>query len=171
MSGPRFRLSELIRETRALQSVAGSFLDPGTIWVLERFNSQLESIWGAREAEIRVELAPLRTRPNEGAHEAGNRQGGRNLYAVIAKRGMLSRWGRAGVDRDGNWRSPGWLPREQSCTTVAMKILASQCGGWNWGMTIPQAATFMRRFSEIPNGRRSLARFLSRGCQVTLFHQ
>ena len=84
MSGPRFRLSELIRETRALQSVAGSFLDPGTIWVLERFNSQLESIWGAREAEIRVELAPLRTRPNEGAHEAGNRQGGRNLYAVIS---------------------------------------------------------------------------------------
>ena len=84
MSGLRFRLSELIRETRALQSIARRFLDPRSIWALKRFNSQLESIWGAREAEIRLELPPFRTRPNEGAHEAGHRRGGQSVYAVIS---------------------------------------------------------------------------------------
>lgn len=84
MSGLRFSFSELIRETRTLRSIARRFLDPGTIWSLEQFNSHLESIWGAREAEIRLELPPLRTRPNEGAHEAGHRQGGQSVYAVIS---------------------------------------------------------------------------------------
>ena len=84
MTGLRFRFSELLRETGTLQSIAREFLDPGTVWALERFKSHLESIWGAREAEVRLELPPLRTRPNDGAHEAGNRQGGRSLYAVIS---------------------------------------------------------------------------------------
>ena len=84
MTGLRFHLSELIRETRILQSIARGFFDPGTIWALEQFNSYLESIWGAHEAEIRLELPPLRTRPNEGAHEAGHRRGGQSVYAVIS---------------------------------------------------------------------------------------
>ena len=64
--------------------MARGFLDPGTTWAFDRFNSRLESIWGAREAETRLELPPLCTRPNEGAHEAGHRQGARSLYAVIS---------------------------------------------------------------------------------------
>ena len=84
MSRLRFRLSELVAETRALRRMARGFLDPGTTWALDRFNSHLEALRGAHEAEIRVELPPLRTRPNEGAHEAGERQGGRSLYAVIS---------------------------------------------------------------------------------------
>ena len=84
MSELRFRLSELVDETRTLKRMALGFLDPGTTWALDRFNSRLESIWGARETEVRLELPPLRTRPNEGAHEARHRRGGRSLYAVIS---------------------------------------------------------------------------------------
>ena len=84
MSKLRFPFSELVRETRTLQSIARSFLDPSTTWVLDQFNSQLERTWGAQEAQVRLELRPLRTRPNKGAHEAGDRRGRQSVYAVIS---------------------------------------------------------------------------------------
>ena len=84
MAGLRFLFSELVRETRTLQNIAQRFLDPSTLWVLEQFRSQLESIWGAQEMQVRLALSPLRTRPNSGAHEAGGRRGRPSVYAVIS---------------------------------------------------------------------------------------
>ena len=84
MSGLRFPISELVRETRTLRHIARNFLDPVTIWVFGRFESELNAIWGAREAQTRLELPPVRTRPNNGAHEIGRRRGQRNVYAVIS---------------------------------------------------------------------------------------
>ena len=84
MPALRFHISELVRETRTLQRIAREFLDPVTTWALDQFNSRLEAIWGLPEDEVRLELSPLRTRPNQGAHEAGDRRGGNSVIAVIS---------------------------------------------------------------------------------------
>ena len=76
----RFKRSELVREVKALRKIASAFLDGSARRTLERWESALS----ATSVEVlRVELPELKTRPNEGAHEAGHRRGALNVYAGI----------------------------------------------------------------------------------------
>ena len=88
---------------------------------------------------------PLRTRPNEGAHEAGRRQGAaESLYAVISGTWDVVPLGPrpASTGTGIGVHRPGFHESE-SFTTVAMEILGSQCGGWNLGDDqLRRAATF-----------------------------
>ena len=84
MAGLRFKIAELERETKALKTVATRFLDSKTLWALDHFLSNLESIRGARgERACVLELRCLHTRPSKN-YEAGSRHGGKKIYAVIS---------------------------------------------------------------------------------------
>ena len=83
MAGLRFLHTELLRETTVLRTMAKSFLEPTTIWVLDNFRSGLESIGSAQERDQPLELRCLRTKPSKD-YEAGRRQGGQDVYAVIS---------------------------------------------------------------------------------------
>ena len=171
MPGLRFRLSELIRETRHFSVWLGVFSTrarPGR-------SKSSTAVWRSYGAHVKRRLVWSSRRFGRGRTKVRMKQNvveaGRACMRSSGVRGMSFRLGRAGVDRDGNWRSPASLPRERNCTTVAMALLASQCGGWKWAMTIRRAATSMRKSSETPSSRRSRARFPSRGCRATLSRQ
>ena len=77
----RFSRTELVREVKTLRKIARPFLDGGTLWTLHELQSALEAMNGG--ATRRIELRELKTRPNQGAHESGHRQGELDVYAGI----------------------------------------------------------------------------------------
>ncbi len=83
MAGFRLLFTELCRETQALSNIARCFLDPGRVWVLDRFLSHLQSIAGTPGEHIRtLELQCLRTKPSK-EYEGGSRRGGQDVHAAI----------------------------------------------------------------------------------------
>ena len=61
---------------------------------LGKFLSNLQSIGSEPEGTVhRLDLRPLHTRPSEGEYEAGSRQGGEKIYAVISGTWKLRRLG------------------------------------------------------------------------------
>ena len=84
MAGFRFKIVELQRETKSLQTMGEKFLDSQTSWALERFSSNLQSIGDVRGGIARtLELERLRTSPSTD-YESGSRHGGIEIYAVIS---------------------------------------------------------------------------------------
>ena len=84
MAGLRFKIAELERETKALKTMGTDFLDSGSLWVLDKFSSDLQSIGGANENGVcTLELQDLRTTPST-KYETGSRQAGRKIHAVIS---------------------------------------------------------------------------------------
>ena len=84
MAGFRFLFAELLKETVALKTMAKSFLDPSTMWVLERFLSDLRTIGGSRGENVKnLQFQCLNTIPSD-QYEGGNRRGGKKVYAVIS---------------------------------------------------------------------------------------
>ena len=79
--GIQFNRTELVREVKTLRRIASEFFERDTVWALDRFRSALEAMSG--EAVRKYELEVLRTKPNMGAHEAGQRRGTLNVYAGI----------------------------------------------------------------------------------------
>ena len=60
--GLRFRVNELVREAQALQSIGRDFFEQSTGWALDRFISQLQSIWSATAGKPKMwKLNSLRT--------------------------------------------------------------------------------------------------------------
>lgn len=82
MAGLRFAFAELVRETKALKTIARDFLDPNTTWALDQLVSNIESLWSST-AGTTLTLAPLWTLPSHGAYEPGDRRGGPSIRAVI----------------------------------------------------------------------------------------
>jgi len=82
----RFKFADLIRETKALKTIAKRFLDSNSSRALDQLGSDLESIWSAdqnRASELKLSPSlPLRTIPS-GDYETRNRQGGPQIYGVI----------------------------------------------------------------------------------------
>ena len=84
MAGLRFRITELVLEARALKTMGRKFLDSGSVWVLDRFSSDLESVRGAAEHHpCRLELGSLLTTPST-SYEPCNRHGGQRVHAAIS---------------------------------------------------------------------------------------
>lgn len=84
MAGFRFQFPELVREAMALEAVAKRFLDPSTTWVFKRFLDDLKSVGSADGGRIQtLQLQCLNTMPSRD-YEAGHRQGGQDVRAVIS---------------------------------------------------------------------------------------
>ena len=84
MAGLRFLFVELLRETKALKTMGKEFFDPQSLWVLDQFSSNLQSIGGACENTVRtLKLQCLRTIPST-KYEPRSRQGGQKIHAVIS---------------------------------------------------------------------------------------
>lgn len=79
--GIRFNKMELVREVKALGKIARRFLDGSTVWALHELESALTATSVGTVG--RIELRQLRTRPNDGAHEPGDRRGALSVYAGI----------------------------------------------------------------------------------------
>ena len=85
MAGFRFPHIELEQEIKSLKTMARRFIDPGWQWALEQFLKDLQSIRNEPVGtEHKLNLRSLQTRPSKGEYEAGDKQGGRNVYAVIS---------------------------------------------------------------------------------------
>ena len=82
MAGFSLFLTELVRETSALSSMATRFLDSRTTWSLLRLRTELEGI-RARQRGCTLRLEDLRTIPSVD-YEPGRRRGGEKIYAVIS---------------------------------------------------------------------------------------
>lgn len=84
MAGFRFLLNELIRETKALKAMARRFLDASTTWSLDGFLSDLQGIQHRDGGTVyTLQIQELKTVPSKD-YEAGNRQGGSFVHAVIS---------------------------------------------------------------------------------------
>ena len=84
MSGFRFELAELQRETKALKALGEDFLDTRTSWTLDRYSSNLQSIGRGRRGTPRtLDLQCLRTTPTT-SYERGTKDGGKEIYANIS---------------------------------------------------------------------------------------
>lgn len=84
MAGLRFKFAELIAELDILKTIGEKFLDPGTIWVLDKLRSNLNSVWSAEENQpIKLSLSALHTKQSPGDYEIGDRHGKPTVYAVI----------------------------------------------------------------------------------------
>lgn len=85
MAELRFQFTELVRETKALRTIARNFLDPSTTRVLHVFENDLADIRKGQAGRVRsLELQPLYTRPSKGEYEFGRRKGLQHVYAIIS---------------------------------------------------------------------------------------
>ena len=84
MAGVRFKTVELEQETKALKTMATSFFEPGKMWVIDNFLSDLRSIDSLREGSVcALELQCLHTKSSD-QYEAGSRKGSQKIHAVIS---------------------------------------------------------------------------------------
>ena len=84
MAGLRFLFAELLRETKALKTMGTGFLDSQSVWALDQFLSNLQSIGGESKNRVcTLELQSLRTIPST-KYEPCSRQGGKKIHAVIS---------------------------------------------------------------------------------------
>ena len=84
MAGLRFKIAELEREVRAMETMGEEFFESRTLWTLKNLLRDLQSIGGAQKGKARpLELQCLHTIPSD-QYEAGNRRGSRKIHAVIS---------------------------------------------------------------------------------------
>ena len=77
MTGLLFPFAELVQETQALQTIAEKYLDQNHIWALEKFKSDIQSIWSAAaERPCHLILSPL--------HTTSTDINGQMIYAVCS---------------------------------------------------------------------------------------
>ena len=85
MAGFRFLFADLQQEIVALREMAKPFFDSQMPRALEAFSRDLKSIERQPSGSVgRLDLEPLQTIESEGEYEAGDRKGGRKIYAVIS---------------------------------------------------------------------------------------
>ncbi len=84
MAGLRFKVIELVQETKAMITMGTGFFDSRTSWALDQFLRDLQRI-GSRvhTGSSRLVLQCLHTKPSD-KYEAGRRRGGKRIHAVIA---------------------------------------------------------------------------------------
>lgn len=84
MAGLRFRVNELVQETKAMKAMGEDFLDSRTSWALDHFLRDLQRIGRAHTGRARpLVLHCLHTLPSD-KYEASGRRGGKKIHAVIA---------------------------------------------------------------------------------------
>ena len=84
MAGFRFLITELVRETEVLKTMAQRFLDAGTTWTLDGFVRDLDRIrYRGGGTVYTLQIRDLKTVPSRD-YEAGNRQGAYCVHAVIS---------------------------------------------------------------------------------------
>ena len=84
MAGLRFKIAELEREIRAMETMGKEFLNSQTLWTLEHLRRDLNSIGGAQKGnDYNLKLQCLHTIPSD-QYEAGSRRGSRKIHAVIS---------------------------------------------------------------------------------------
>ena len=112
MAGLCFKIAELERETKALKIIGNRFLDSQSLWTLEQFSSELQSIGGTRgESARNIKLQGLHTMPSN-QYEIGSRRGGQKIHAVIS--------GTWGLRPLGNRPAPG--RKVEFCGNASTKI-------------------------------------------------
>ena len=85
MAGFRFLFADLQQEIVALRQMAERFFDSRMLRALDAFSRDLESIERLPSGRVRqLDLEPLQTIESEGEYEAGDRKGGRKIFAVIS---------------------------------------------------------------------------------------
>lgn len=86
MAGLRFKIAELEREIRAMETMGKEFLDSQTSWTLEHLRRDLNSIGGAQKGKAcYLELQCLHTIPSD----QYDRKVSREIYAVISGKWQL----------------------------------------------------------------------------------
>lgn len=84
MAGLRFKIAELEREIKAMETMGEEFFESRTLWTLKNLLRDLQSIGGAQKGKARpLELQCLHTIPSD-QYEAGSRRGSRKIHAVIS---------------------------------------------------------------------------------------
>lgn len=84
MGGFRFLFVELLRETMALKAMAKDLLDANTSYVLDQFQSNLESMKNEKGERVRtLKFSGLCTVPSR-EYETGSREGGKDIHAIIS---------------------------------------------------------------------------------------
>ena len=89
MAGLRFKIAELEREIKAMETMGEEFFESRTLWTLKDLLRDLQSIGGAQKGKARpLELQCLHTIPSD-QYEAGSRRGGKKIHAVISGKWQL----------------------------------------------------------------------------------
>lgn len=86
MAGLRFKIAELEREIRAMETMGKEFFKSHTLWTLEDLRKHLNSIGGAQKGKAHpLELQCLHTIPSD----QYDRKAGKKIYAVISGKWKL----------------------------------------------------------------------------------